>query len=212
LLASLVGPSGEVIGTDTAQSAINAANARVREQGLSKVKFIQGDPATMKFERPFDAVVGRYVLQFIPKPSAALAQLSTLLRPAGIIAFHELDWEGARSSPQSPTYDRACSWVMQAIEDGGAQVRLGARLAAIFEEAGLPYPSMRLESLIASGPAAADAVHLVTDLVETLLPNIERLKIASEAELSNLAHRILGEIGVHGTVIARAEIGAWTTI
>jgi hypothetical protein len=51
----------------------------------------------MTFDQPFDAVVGRYVLQFIPDPSAAVARLSDHLRGGGVMVFHELDWEGARS-------------------------------------------------------------------------------------------------------------------
>ncbi len=184
LLADMVGSRGEVVGTDPAPTAIDAAERRIRAKGLTNVTLKHGDPAEMKFERPFDAIVGRYVLQFILDPSVALAKLSKHLRPGGIVAFHELDWDGARSSPSAPTYDCVCRWIMQAIERGGAQIRLGARFTSIFEEAGLSPPTMRLESLIASGPAAIDAVHLVTDVVATLLSNIERLGIAAAAEVA----------------------------
>jgi ubiquinone/menaquinone biosynthesis C-methylase UbiE len=44
LLASLVGPRGEVIGTDPARTAIDAAEKRVRASGLGNVKFQHGDP------------------------------------------------------------------------------------------------------------------------------------------------------------------------
>ena len=102
---------------------------------------------------------------------------------------------------------------MRTIEGGGAQIRLGAHLASVFERAGLARPTQRLESVIASGPAAIDAVHLVTDLVATQLPNMERMGIvkASEAELPTLAERILTEIGTDGILVGRAEVAAWTT-
>ena len=189
LLADLVGPSGEIVGTDPARTAIDAAEKRVRASTLPNVTFRHGDPATMIFDKPFDAVVGRYVLQFIPDPSVAIARLSSHLRPGGVAFFHELDWEGARSSPSVPTYDRVCGWIMKTIEASGAQIHLGANLASLFERAGLSRPTLRLESVIASGPAAIDAVHLVTDLVATLLPNMERMGIvkASEVALPSLA-------------------------
>src|SRR5262245_4111663 len=69
LLAALVGPKGEVIGTDLSQAAIDVAQQRVRSAGHANVTFRQGDPALMRFDRTFDAVAGRYVLQFIPDPS-----------------------------------------------------------------------------------------------------------------------------------------------
>src|SRR5271169_5704339 len=64
LAAELVGASGQVIGTDKSASAISAASHSARERGLSNVSFREGDPVNLAFDRPFDAVVGRYVLLF----------------------------------------------------------------------------------------------------------------------------------------------------
>ena len=214
LLADLVGPKGEIVGTDPASIAIDAAEKRIKTSSLANVTFRHGDPAAMTFDKPFDAVVGRYVLQFISDPSDAIARLSRHLRGGGLMFFHELDWDGARSSPPVATYDRVCGWIMRTIEGGGAQIRLGAHLASAFGRAGLPAPTLRLESLIASGPAAIDAVHLVTDLVATLLPNMERMGIinSSEIEFPTLTQRILAEVGTDGTLIGRAEVAAWATV
>jgi hypothetical protein len=68
--------------------------------------------------------------------------------------------------------------------------------------------------VIASGPAAIDAVHLVTDLVATQLPSMERMGIvnASEVELPTLAQRILAEVGADSTLVGRAEVAAWATV
>lgn len=183
LLADLVGPKGSVVGTDTALSAVSTAEYRVHAEGLSNVSFRHGDPAEMSFEEPFDAVVGRYVLQFMQQPSAALAKLAKRVRPGGVVAFHELDWDGARSAPSVPTYDLACRWASRTIELGFAQTRLGPRLASLFAEANLPPATMQLEAVIASGHAALDVIHLVTDLVATLLPAMERLGVASTTEV-----------------------------
>jgi len=212
LVADLVGPTGRVVGTDIARLAVDRARARVAAAGLDQVEFQHGDPAQMRFDAPFDAVVGRYVLQFIPEPEKALERIARQVRPGGIVAFHELDWDGARSSPPCPTYDRICRWLSRTIEAAGAQVRLGAKLASVFEAVGLPLPILRLESVIASGPAAIDAVHLVTDLVGTLLPSMERYGIATASEVGqeDLVHRILAEAGSAGTLVGRAEVGAWS--
>jgi 2-polyprenyl-3-methyl-5-hydroxy-6-metoxy-1,4-benzoquinol methylase len=212
LCADLVGPAGEVVGTDLAQAAITVAEQRARDAGVGMVSFRHGDAAELDFERPFDAIVGRYVLQFMPNPAESLRRIVRHLRPGGAVVFHELDWDGARSSPPSPTYDRVCGWLSRTIEATGAQVRLGSRLAAVFAGAGLPWPSMRMEAVIASGPSAAEVVALVTDLVATQLPSIQRLGIASAVEVDHptLAERILAEVGAGGTLFGRSEIGAWT--
>ncbi|TPI38614.1 methyltransferase domain-containing protein [Mesorhizobium sp. B3-1-9] len=212
LCGELVGPTGEVVGTDLALVAVEQAELRAKNAGSDRIAFRHGDPAEMKFDEPFDAIVGRYVLQFMPDPAQSLRRIVRHLRTGGIVIFHELDWDGARSSPPSPTYDQVCGLLSSTIERAGAQVRLGARLARVFEDAGLPAPTLRLEAVIASGRRTVDVVHLVTDLVETQLPTMERLGIvtASQIEPSVLAERILSEIGKDGTLMGRSEIGAWT--
>jgi hypothetical protein len=78
----------------------------------------------------------------------------------------------------------------------------------------LPPATMNLEVVIASGPAAIDAIHLVTDLVATLLPAMQRVGVAtpSEVELPTLSHRIAAEVGADATLIGRSEGAAWTKL
>ena len=66
LLADMVGDTGEVVGVDRASSALPVARARADADSRRNVLFVEGDPTRMAVERGFDAVVGRYVLQFQP--------------------------------------------------------------------------------------------------------------------------------------------------
>jgi SAM-dependent methyltransferase len=210
LLADLVGSAGLVIGTDLSFTAVEAARRRVEAAGYGNIDVRHGDPAELDFE-PFDAIAGRYVLQFMADPGTSLARIARHVRPGGIVVFHELDWDGARSSPVSPTYGQVCRWCSSTIEASGAHIRLGAALRPVFLAAKLPPPELRLESVIASGPDTINAIHLVTDLLETLLPATLRLGLVREGEvdLPRLAGRILEEVGEQGTLIGRGEVGAW---
>lgn len=215
LVARIIGDDGEVVGTDKADAAIAVAKSRVVESGIRNVSFIEGDPADMKFEQLFDAVVGRYVLQFLPDPASSLAKLSRHLRPGGIMAFHELDWAGARSSPPALGYDLCCKWCAETIGRLGAETSMGVKLHSIFLAAGLKAPSLRLESVIGAGMECADVVHLVTDLAETLAPDIENLGVTTRGEigLENLFERVSEEvIAKRSAVIGRSEIGAWARL
>ena len=54
---------------------------------------------------------------------------------------------------------------------------------------------------------------LVVDLVETLVPEMERLGVASAAEigLATLAERMDNEVNAESVVlVGRSEIGAWS--
>ena len=110
LLAGLVGPAGAVVGVDASVTAVAAAGARLAAAGMANVLFRLGDPAAMRFEQPFDAVAGRYVLMFQPDPAAMLAGVVRHLRPGGVVVFHEPDCEGARCSPPVAAFDRVSAW------------------------------------------------------------------------------------------------------
>ena len=85
LAADLVGTKGEVVGVDRVPVALATARARAESLSLRHVSFREGDPGDMTFDRPFDAVVGRYVLMFQPDPAAMVRKLVAHLRPGGVI-------------------------------------------------------------------------------------------------------------------------------
>ena len=91
LLAEMVGPTGRVLGIDMNPSILETARARVEAAGWRNVKFLEGDVETLAVEAGFDAVVGRWILMYLPDPITALRRLASRLRPGGIIAFNEMD-------------------------------------------------------------------------------------------------------------------------
>src|SRR5262249_27711800 len=178
LAADLVGASGEVVGTDRSPAALATARRRTDARSTRNVVFLEGDPAEMTFDRPFDAVIGRYVLMFQRDPTAMLRRLAAYVRRGGLIFFHEVDVDGARSFPPAPTYDRCWQWLRETFRLSGADTRMGIHLFSAFIAAGLPAPSMQLEALIAGAPNNADLLHLAADIVGTLADAMERLGVA----------------------------------
>ena len=215
IAADLVGPAGEVIGTDRAAAAVAAAQARVTTSGLHQTSFREGDPAEMTFERSFDAVVGRYVLMFQVDPVSMLRKLARHLRPGGVIVFHEPDWAGARSLPPAPTYDRCLDWITETFRLLRTEYRMGAKLYASFVAAGLPGPEMRESAIIGGGSGASPWLYQVAELVRTMLPEMARLGVttAAEADVETLAERLQREVTAGGGIITgRSEVGAWSRV
>ena len=87
LAGKLVGPAGEVLGVERDARSVARARRRVAEADYRNVSFSESDVAQISSNRPFDAVVGRFILQFVPDPVAVLRSLSKLLRPAGAWPF-----------------------------------------------------------------------------------------------------------------------------
>ena len=215
LAAGLVGAGGEVVGTDRSAAALTTARQRADARSLRNVVFREGDPAEMTFDRPFDAVIGRYVLMFQRDPAAMLRRLAKHARSGCVIFFHEPDWDGFRSSPPAPTYDRCSHWIRETLRLSGAETGMGLKLFSTFIAAGLPAPSIQLETLVAGGPNNADPLHLVADLAGALADSMERLGVATAAELGieTLAERMISEAAASGSVIlGRFEVGAWSRV
>jgi len=210
LVARIVGSGGHVVGVERAQVAVETARRRAADLHISNVEFVVGDAATMTFEEPFDAVVGRFVLQFCPDPSAVVRQLAKQVQPGGIIAFQEVDWAGCHTLPESPTFSQLVRWGTQALQQSGAEPHTGLKLPAIFTGAGLPQPRLSLRAAIGAGPN--DPVYSsVAALIRTLSPAIERLGIASaeEVDVETLAARLSAEVTAsNGTLVWIYLVGA----
>ena len=213
--AELVGRSGEVIGTDRAPEAVATASKNAAALALPNVRFRQGNPVEMDFDQPFDAIVGRYVLLFQADQSDMLRRLAKLLRPGGVIVFHEPDWSFVRSVPVAPLYDRCCAWVADTFESAGTSSNMSTRLRHAFLGAGLSPPNMQMQAVIGDAMSAAEWLRAVAELVIVLAPTMERQGIASLAEIGRetLVERLVEDVSKHRSmIVGRAEIGAWTRI
>src|SRR4030095_9353666 len=144
----------------------------------TNVNFVEGDPVKMEFDLKFDAVVGRLVLMYYPDPVGALRQLTRHVRQEGLIVFQEMALSNARSLPVAPVFERCVTWIKQTLSATGARTRLGLELYSVFDEAGLPGPSMRIDAWIGGGPQCP-AYEIVADVIHSLLPVMEKLNIAS---------------------------------
>jgi len=134
------------------------------------------------------------------------------VRPEGLIVFQEMDLANARSLPVASLFERSVTWIRQTLSATGARTRLGLELYPAFVAAGLPGPSMRIDALIGGGPQCS-AYEIVADVVQSLLPVMEKLNVASVAEvgISTLAQRMRDEVvALKGVVVSAGFIGAWS--
>lgn len=87
LVAELVGPTGEVVGVERDANTLTKARSRVAEAQLRNVSFVEADVgqvASSKLRsKPFDAVVGRLILEYVSDPAAVLRSLSNLVHSGG---------------------------------------------------------------------------------------------------------------------------------
>jgi len=215
LAADIVGARGEVVGVDRVASAIGIARERAQAKSLANVTFAVGDPADMSFEKRFDAVLGRYVLQFQPDPAGALRRLASQVRPGGLVVFHEIDWGGLGSFPVMPTFARCCQWGVDTLRLHGTESRMGSKLHTTFLGAGLAPPNMRLEAPTGGMPAMRPWLGTFVRLLEVLSPEMERLKVATAAQLGldTLENRLVEEaVSLSSVIRGHFQICAWVRV
>jgi ubiquinone/menaquinone biosynthesis C-methylase UbiE len=211
LAARLVGPSGEVVGVERDTRSIARARSRVAEADLHNVSFIQSEVCQVASSEPFDAVVGRFILMFLPDPVAVLRSLSRLVCPGGVLAFQETSWAPfLLLTAHLPLWSAGASLVHETLQRSGANTEMGLALYKIFQEAGLPAPTMHMEMPIGTDP---DFTRWIYDVLCSLRPQIRQLDLSLETlgDLDTLPERLQAEAAASKTVVTwLALVGAWS--
>jgi 2-polyprenyl-3-methyl-5-hydroxy-6-metoxy-1,4-benzoquinol methylase len=211
--ARMVGPGGTVLGIDRAEESILTARRRTKGLGVDNVAFVATDIASFATEETFDAIVGRLILLYFRDPSATLRQLSSFLRPGGIVVFQEIDMSTLTSLSSSTLAERVANWIRDAFAAAGVQTEMGPRLPDIFINAGFPRPQMIAGQRVASGFEVAWPYDVLAGTVKSLMPVMERAKIATAAEIAidTLADRLREEAIKKGKPVAYSPrlVGAW---
>lgn len=203
LAAEIVGGGGEVVGVD--RSAVALAEATARAAGRPNVRFVEGDEDAAP-EGPFDAVVGRLVLMYQPDPVATVLRLSRRVRPGGLVYFEETSLgSGGVTVPASPLFERCWAWAQAVCQRAGVRMDMGLRLHDVFGGAGLADATVTMFGRVSPGDDAV-ACALVSDAIRTLLPAMERLGVATAAEVDvdSLGERLRAEVAAGGGAIVPA--------
>jgi ubiquinone/menaquinone biosynthesis C-methylase UbiE len=202
LAAELVGLSGSVVGVDRSAEATRLAAWRAAEAGFEHARFAVSEIDAFSAAQRFDAVVGRLMLLYLPDPAATLRRLAGLLRPGGIVAFHEMAMTPACSVPDGPLWRRTMNWVTDTFTRAGFEVDVGHRLYATFLAAGLPAPEMISTGRVEGGEQSP-AYEVLAATVRSLLPIAERLGVATAAEVDvdSLAERLRREAVEHNACL-----------
>jgi ubiquinone/menaquinone biosynthesis C-methylase UbiE len=203
VVTDIVGPAGAVVGIDRAPEAVATAQARARHLGLGNAHFAVGDIRESTADGPFDAIVGRLVLMYLPDPAAVLRTQATMLRPDGLIAPIEFDLGTARSLPPTPLASQCMAWLAETFKRAGIQPSLGSRLWAVLRDAGVrPLGMLGVQPHF--GPDDPAGPGLLAGIVRTMLPLIEQTGVATARQVAveTLRDRLVAEMTASDAVFA----------
>jgi ubiquinone/menaquinone biosynthesis C-methylase UbiE len=176
LAASLVGPTGSVLGVDQADVALGYARGRAASSGHHNVTFMQADVEALHPVQPPDAIIGRFILLYIPERAALLRRLAKLLRPGGVLAFCEMDVGSAQCSAPMPLFEEGLGWVESVYRRAGIEPNMGSMLHRTFREAGLS-PRLTAQAVVEGGKDSR-IFRYFSETLRSLAPSIVESGIA----------------------------------
>jgi ubiquinone/menaquinone biosynthesis C-methylase UbiE len=198
LLAELIGPEGSIVGVDVSASVLETARARLQAVGFEQATFLVGDIRSVVLENDFDAVVGRNILMYLANPAEVLRLCANHLRPGGLIAFQEIEWSITERvvtmSSVPPLAQQAASWIIQGFCQAGTEMHMGFKFPQFFLDAGLPLPSMSLDSMVGT---EADWVgyDFLKDVLRDILPKLHEYGILDkQVDAASFVARLREEI------------------
>jgi ubiquinone/menaquinone biosynthesis C-methylase UbiE len=215
LAAEMVGPSGSVVGIDRNPQVISLARERARAAGFEQVTF--RDVPLEAFSNPdlFDCVVGRYILIHQPDPIDFLRRAVRLVRPGGVVAFHEIDLAGSfNSRPPVQRWDAAGNLILAAFREALPHSDSANRLTEHFSNAGLPAPNLFREMLIGGG-AGSPLYAWLADTMRSVWPQLVKMGIATQDARSaeTLAARVRSAVvEARAEIEAPAQVCAWARV
>jgi len=135
-LAAAVAPA-EVIGLDSAPAVLDQARQCARAAGLSNVRFEAGSVLDLPFANDsFDVAFAHTLLEHVGDVRAALRELGRVVRPGGLIALRDVDWDARSLAPTDAAIEAAADLYARVWRHNGGHPRCGRDLPALLLEAG----------------------------------------------------------------------------
>jgi ubiquinone/menaquinone biosynthesis C-methylase UbiE len=214
-LARIVGPE-HVVALEVGEESAALTRAELERQGLGEVEVRVGDAQAMPFgDDAFDVVHAHQVLQHLPAPVQALAEMRRITRAGGLVAVRDSDYEGFRWWPETPAFDRWLALYLRATRANGGTPDAGRRLLAWAHEAGFAEVTPTSSTWLHATPesrAAWAATWSGRITTAPLADQLEREGWADAAEREEIAgaFRAWAQdpdgwfVLLHGEILARA--------
>lgn len=134
-LSDDLGAQGEVVGIDGSEAMLG--EARRRALGVAcQVRFTVGDAGALgEPDASFDAVRSERMLQWVPDPDRAIAEMARVVKPGGLVCLADSDWSTLDLEVGDPDLSRRVHATFGV--DRARQTTVGGRLGRLAEAAGL---------------------------------------------------------------------------
>ncbi|MFE4368963.1 methyltransferase domain-containing protein [Streptomyces sp. NPDC056835] len=153
-IAERVGPTGRVVGLDSSEDLI--ARATPAGSGAAPVEFLHGQAGALPFaDDTFDAARAERVIEHVPDPAAAVAEMLRVVKPGGQVLITDPD-HGLWAPDLA---DRELTrTIMNWWGDHVPNPWVARRLRGLFAQAGAVDITVRLRPVVLTSLASADSL------------------------------------------------------
>jgi ubiquinone/menaquinone biosynthesis C-methylase UbiE len=145
-MAERVGPNGSATGIDMSEEQTRIAAANAQASGIKNAFFQQGSATSTGLPRgAFDLVYCRFLLCHLTNPAVAVEEMSSLLKPGGVLVCEDFIASTIATYPETRAYVRLSEIYPIMDAKRGVDSNAGAKLHRYFQAAGFRNPEITLK-------------------------------------------------------------------
>jgi SAM-dependent methyltransferase len=143
-LASLVGPTGTVVGSDSDEVQLDLVREDCQRRAVTNVELVVEDVMELEVSGAYDVVYSRFLLQHLPDPLEALRRMWRAVRPGGLLIAEDGDFLADFCVPPHPGYDFWQYAYQETLRRQGGDPLSGRLLHSRFREVGIADPQLKM--------------------------------------------------------------------
>lgn len=137
-LLDMVGNEGEVTALEPSALYLEHFENYCKQKSISNAKFINSlvEDADLP-ENYYDFIFARWVISFVPDSELFLSKIYRALKPGGIIALQDYNYEGITRYPQTLIFREVPAAVREYWRKGGGDTDIALKIPELFKKVGL---------------------------------------------------------------------------
>jgi ubiquinone/menaquinone biosynthesis C-methylase UbiE len=187
LMARLVGPEGQVVGTDMDGEVI----ALAREDGiaakLDNVEFRRADAAMCQAIGEHDLVYARFLLSHLSEPERCLEAMVRACKVKGAIVLEDIDFSGSFCYPTWAAYDRYKQLYQDVVNRRGGDADIGPKLPGMLRKAGAENV---LVNVIQPTHLEGEGKRMASITMERIADAVVSERLATESEVQQIINEL----------------------
>ena len=133
--------SGRVVGLDVSTIMLEEARRHAADTGVGNVTFDEGSAYDLPYDgASFDVVYAHQTMQHLADPVSALREARRVLRPGGLVALRDSDYETMVHAPVEPAIERWRALYHEVAASNGGEADAGRFLQGWARQAGFVEP------------------------------------------------------------------------